>query len=172
MTLATHAVVGAAAASLFPEQAYLAFAAGFMSHLAIDALPHYDYGEFLHSFEKDPHHRLQTDMRFGKHFLHDLAIIGLDALIGFFLSFFVARILSIPWELALIGAGAGIYPDLIQFVYYKIRKTWLEVGLAPLQRFHIWIQDGIERPEWGWRKGFGLQALLVVAIVTVVLLVR
>ncbi len=172
MTLTTHAVVGAAVASFFPEQPYLAFAAGFMSHLAIDALPHYDYGEFLHSFEKDPHHRLQTDMRFGKHFLHDLRLIGADALLGFLLAFVVARILGISYEYALIGAGAGVYPDLIQFVYYKLRKTWLEVGLAPLQRFHVWIQDGVERPEWGWRKGFGLQALLAVGILIAVLLVR
>jgi hypothetical protein len=43
MTLTTHALLGAAAASLFPASPALAFAAGFASHFAADALPHWDY---------------------------------------------------------------------------------------------------------------------------------
>jgi hypothetical protein len=39
-----------------------------------------------------------------------------------------------------------------------------------LQRFHVWVQDGKERTYWGWRKGFGLQALLILGIVAIVAL--
>ena len=90
MTLTTHAVVGAAAASLFPEHPYLAFAAGFASHFAIDALPHWEYGHYLRSMQWDPAQGMHTDMRLGKDFVRDLAIIAGDALLGFVLTFVAA----------------------------------------------------------------------------------
>lgn len=172
MTLTTHALVGAAAASFFPEHAYWAFAAGFASHFAIDALPHYDYGEYLLSFTRDAHRPLRNTMSFGRSFWHDLSYIGADALLGFVLTFAAARVLGIPDWLALVGAGAGLYPDLLQFVYYKCRATRAEPGLRPLQLFHIWVQKGKERTYWGWKKGFALQALLVAAVFTVAVLAR
>lgn len=171
MTLTTHAVVGAAAASLFPEHPYLAFAAGFASHFAIDAIPHWDYGEYLRSMEWDPARRLHTDMRLNKDFLRDLAIIAGDALLGFVLTFVAAWLLKVSPEIALVGAGAALYPDLLQFVYYKIRTTRFEPILMYLQRFHMWLQEGKEREEWGWRKGLGTQALLVAAVFAVLLVV-
>ena len=161
MTLTTHALVGAAAASLFPAHPYAAFAAGFASHFAIDALPHWDYGEYLRSARWNLAKPLETDMKLGKDFLRDLAIIAADALLGFVLTFVAAKALRISPELALVGAGAGIYPDLLQFVYYKIRATRFEPALGYLQRFHLWLQEGKERTEWGWRKGLYLQLLLV-----------
>lgn len=171
MTLTTHALVGAAAASLFPEHPYLAFAAGFASHFAIDALPHYDYDEYLRSFKRDLISRLHTDMVLGKYFLRDLAIIGGDALLGFVLTFGAAKLLGISPELALVGAGAGLYPDLLQFVYYKIRTTHFGPALQYLQSFHIWVQKDNSRPGWGWQKGFAYQAVLV-AIIFIVLAYR
>jgi len=167
MTLTTHAVVGAAAASFFPEHPYLAFAAGFASHFAIDALPHWDYEEYLRSFSQKHSEPLSADMRMGNDFHRDLAIIASDALLGFVLTFVAAWVLKISPEIALIGAGAGIYPDLLQFVYFKIRKTTLEPMLHDLQTFHVWLQKGKEHPEWGWRKGLSLQALLVGTIVAI-----
>lgn len=167
MTLTTHAVVGAAAAGFFPEHPYLAFAAGFASHLAIDSLPHWDYGEYLRSMQKDASRRLHTDMVIGRAFWRDLSLIGADALVGFVLTFFVAWLLGIAPEIALVGAGAGLYPDLLQFVYYKTRRTRFEPVLAPLQRFHVWLQEGRERTEWGWRKGLAMQAMLMVMVLAV-----
>ena len=164
MTLTTHALVGAAAASLFPEHPYLAFAAGFASHFAIDALPHWDYGEYLRSMQYDPIQHLHTDMRLGKDFVRDLALIGADALLGFVLTFVAAWLLKISPEIALVGAGAGLYPDLLQFVYFKIKKTRFERSMARLQLFHAWVQEGKDRTQWGWQKGLGMQALLVLVI--------
>ena len=167
MTLTTHAVVGAAAASLFPEHPYLAFGAGFASHFAIDALPHWDYGHYLRSMQWDPAQGMHTDMRLGKDFVRDLAVIAGDALLGFVLTFVAAWILKVSPEIALVGAGAGIYPDLLQFVYYKIRKTRLEPMLHDLQTFHVWLQKGKEHAEWGWQKGLGMQTLLAGTIVAI-----
>jgi hypothetical protein len=43
MILSTHAIVGAALASLMPSHPIAAFAAGFASHFVIDSTPHWDY---------------------------------------------------------------------------------------------------------------------------------
>ena len=53
MTLATHAVVGAAAASLIPTHPFLGFIAGFVSHFAIDAIPHWEYSLASAKIDKD-----------------------------------------------------------------------------------------------------------------------
>lgn len=169
MTLTTHALVGVAAASLFPGHPYIAFAAGFASHFAIDTLPHWDYAEYLHSFHRDVANHLHSDMLLGKDFLRDFSIISADALLGFVLTFAVARLLKVSPEIALVGAGAGIYPDLLQFAYFKIRTTPLESALAYLQRFHQWLQKGRHRMDWSWRKGLGLQALLIAGVVIILL---
>lgn len=166
MMLATHALVGAAAASFFPEQPYLAFAAGFASHFLIDAIPHWDYGDtWLRSLERKGKDDHATDMRLGRDFWHDLAVIGSDALIGLGLAFFVAWLLRVPQEIALIGAGAGIYPDLLQFVYFKAQKHWLGHRVFwPLQRFHMWTQWW-ELKNLHPALGLGMQVLLMVVVV-------
>lgn len=160
MTLTTHALVGAAAAQLFPQQPYLAFAVGFASHFAIDALPHWDYRPA--SLEKDQENPLDTDMRLGKQFIFDLIRIGSDAILGVVLSviIFSFTIFHAPLPIVLIGAMAGILPDPLQFAYFKTRSIILE----PLQRFHIAVQKG-KSLYIKSLYGIGLQATLVLLIV-------
>ena len=160
MTLTTHALVGAAAASLFPAHPYIAFAAGFASHFAIDSIPHWDYVDYLRSVFKDEHDPLNKNMG-GEGLVHDLLIIGADALLGCLLAAVAAVLLRIPLPIALIGAGAGIYPDALQFVYYKVRTTRAEPALRYLQLFHQWIQEGKHRYYWSIYKGIGYQVALI-----------
>ncbi|KKW35846.1 hypothetical protein A2852_02615 [Candidatus Adlerbacteria bacterium RIFCSPHIGHO2_01_FULL_54_23] len=163
MTLTTHALVGTAAAALFPAQPYLAFSAAFASHFAIDAIPHWDYGKWLlRSIVEDKVNPLATDMIIGKDFMRDLIVIGADAALGVAASLFIFSfwLFAVPPEIVLIGVVAGILPDPLQFVYYKTRWFIFE----PLQRFHIWIQwkqlEDIPPPL-----GAGLQAALVAIVV-------
>lgn len=166
MTLTTHAIVGAAAASFFPQHPYAAFAAGVVSHLAIDALPHWDYR--LRSDQRLPGQKIEMDLRWGRDFIYDICAVSADALLGFVLTFAVAWILNIPLWLALIGAGAGLYPDLLSFAYMEARKFAPRLAWAyrPLQRFHAWVQ-------WWELKGdnaalgISLQAALVIAVVAI-----
>jgi len=171
MTLTTHALVGVVAASFFPEQPYLAFAAGVVSHFAIDALPHWDYKLWLRSLEEHADH-LHTDMRMGKDFWHDFAIIAADALVGFVLTFVVAWLLNMPLELALIGAGAGLYPDLLSFAYFKARHyaRWLANAYEPVQRFHKFVQWK-ELHHIHWTQGIGMQGALVAVVVALAALI-
>lgn len=160
MTLTTHALVGAAAASLFPTHPYAAFAAGFASHFAIDALPHWDYRPA--SLKKDKANPLNTDMVLGKRFFLDLLVIGSDAALGVALSviIFSYAFFHISPSIIFIGACAGLFPDALQFLYFKTRSKVLE----PLQRFHIWIQKG-KSLEVEPFYGIALQCALVLLVI-------
>ncbi len=159
MTLTTHAIVGAAVAQLFPQNPVLAFAAGFLSHFAIDSLPHWDYT--LLSLRENKENPLETDMDINKEFLLDIVRMGTDAFVGILLSILIfTGIFKIPFWIPVLGASAGLLPDFLQFVYFKTRLPIL----TPLQKFHIWIQKGKSlavRPV----VGIGLQAALIVALI-------
>jgi len=160
MTLTTHAIVGALAAQFFPQYPAAAFAAGFASHFVIDALPHWDYSLRSSREHADP---LQFDLEIGRDFVHDIVKIGFDAILGLFLSCVIAYLFDLSLILAVIGACAGIFPDALQFVYFK---THLKL-LRSLQRFHIWIQEGRQLHIAAW-KGISLQGALVIVLICVV----
>ncbi|MBX4191880.1 hypothetical protein KW798_00090 [Candidatus Parcubacteria bacterium] len=164
MTLTTHAIVGAAAAAVVPQHPVWAFVAGFVSHLAIDAIPHKDYGDLLSSFREDDEHPLNNDFVLNKNSISDLAWICFDGMLGL-----VASIAIFVWFfqisplIALIGAFAGEFPDALQFLYFKTHTKIL----LPLQKFHIWIQQ--KSPiNTTFSVALGLQCVLVLAVLGVV----
>jgi hypothetical protein len=143
MTLATHAVVGAAVAQLFPQHPIIAFSAAFLSHFLLDAIPHWDYK--ILSVYANPDIAMAQNNDFpgdsrstvmDRNFLLDLMRIGSDALLGLvavlvlvFLGFFPNL-----W-IVLLGAGAAILPDFLQFVYMRFPYQ----PIVALQNFHHWI---------------------------------
>lgn len=65
----------------------------------------------------------------------DLMKIGLDFLLGFALPFLFLKFLGVPLTYTIfLGAFAGMLPDGLQFLYWKIRRE----PLTSLQRFHHW----------------------------------
>lgn len=135
MTLATHAVVGIAVASLLPRHPLLGFIAAFISHFIVDAIPHGHYR--LSSRKRNLKNPLEDDMIIGRDFIFDLAKIGFDALTGLAISaIFIAgwqNWMFIPTLSA--GTVGGVLPDALQFAYWKIRRE----PLVALQKFHIWM---------------------------------
>ena len=130
MTLGTHAVAGALAAQLFPSHPVLGFAAGFVSHFAMDAIPHGHYK--LHSKNYKPDDRLGENMTVkSRAFLVDLFHAGIDAGAGIIIALIIFGVIS-PIQ-ALAGAVGGILPDLLQFVYFKTKFE----PFITLQKFHI-----------------------------------
>ena len=143
MTLATHAITGAAIASFIPAHPVAAFAAGFASHFIIDAIPHYDYPIYSDSIHpKKSAQRIQID----RAFLRDAFDFSLDAAAGILIS--VAAFASVPsFITVLAGAIGGILPDPLQFV----AKKWRHEPLRSLQRFHLWIHTKHRLRESGQR---------------------
>ncbi|MBI1960777.1 MAG: hypothetical protein HYS43_00660 [Candidatus Liptonbacteria bacterium] len=162
MTLATHAVVGAAAASFFPTSPVLAAGAAFASHFLIDAIPHGHYGP--RSLRKGAN-RLDDDMPFGKSFLIDLLLIGTDFTIGIAFVFFIFQNTFGGVMIPLIGALAGVLPDFLQFAYWKTRRE----PLTSFQRFHLWSHTKREMSR-NHAYAIGIESALIIASAAIVFL--
>ncbi len=134
MTLTTHAITGAALATLMPSHPVLGFCAGFGSHFLLDAIPHWDYPILSDSI----HPSKGGKLKFSRLLFLDGLRIGGDALLGLVLA---ALIFGYPYLLtpALIGAIGGITPDFLQFVYLRFPHP----ATSWLQRFHSWIHTRV-----------------------------
>lgn len=165
MTLTTHAVTGAALASLIPNQPMVGFAVGFLSHFILDAIPHWDYS--LGSMKKDKDNPLNDDMIINKDFVKDILKIGLDAALGLLLSYLIFGFyLKFSVLMILSGALGSMAPDALQFIYMK----WRHEPIVSLQRFHIWIHSKIRldnRPIIG----VGSQIMLILLVVWLIKLI-
>jgi hypothetical protein len=160
MILSTHAVLGGAIAGLFPSHPVLVAVAAFASHVAIDAIPHWDY--HLRTISLKPgaiNRRLIGDRRF----FQDLALIGFDAGAGLLIAIWL---FATPATIGVIvlGALAGMAPDPLRFVHTVFPNR----PLAGLQRFHKRIHT-----KWKltWPLGISSQALFAAAVSWVILTV-
>jgi hypothetical protein len=153
MILSTHAIVGGAIASLFPSHPALAAIAGFASHFAIDAIPHWDYPlRSISTGQGADNRRLKMD----RDLLLDLMLIGLDALAGLALAIWL---FATPATIGVImlGACAAILPDPLQFA----QSLYPHEPLNSLQRFHHWIHS---RRRLSWPIGASSQAAFAAAV--------
>ncbi|TYO64620.1 hypothetical protein FXV83_20695 [Bradyrhizobium hipponense] len=152
MILSTHAILGAAVASALPSHPVVAFVAGFASHFAIDAIPHWDYP--LKSISLGLAAR--NDGRLTADRLRDFAVIGFDALAGLFLAIAIFGT-EANWVAVVAGAVGGMLPDPLQFVHT------LSPGepLATLQRFHSWIHS---KRKLTWPLGVSSQIAFASAV--------
>jgi len=156
LTLTTHAIVGAAIASLLPAHPYLAISAAFASHFLLDAVPHWDYPIRSDSIKPT----VGAAIKYDGDLLADMLTIGGDAVLGMGLALLlVAR----PNNLGLVlcGAAAAILPDALQFAYMRFPHE----PLISLQRFHLWMhasRDLRGRPILGLTAQIGLVLLFLV----------
>ena len=138
MTLATHAVVGGAVASLFPNHPITAFLVGFFSHFVLDAIPHWDY-EILSAYanpEKAKEKTKNGSFKIDKNFLFDLLRTGSDAFLGLVLVFLIwYPIVGSQWKILLLGAIGGVFPDFLQLVYARFPHQ----PMSSLQKFHVFL---------------------------------
>jgi len=158
MILSTHAIVGGAIASLLPSHPVLAVAAGFASHFAIDAIPHWDYPLRSIATGKTADNR---KLKMSATLFRDLALIGFDACAGLVLALLLFATSTTAWVIAL-GAIAGMLPDPLQFVH----SVYPHEPLKSLQRFHSWIHS---KKKLQWQLGVSSQAGFA-ALVTVLAL--
>jgi hypothetical protein len=160
MILSTHAVVGAAIASLMPSHPIAAFAAGFASHFVIDSIPHWDYP--LKSISTGLSAR--NDGRINPARVRDLVVIGFDALVGLVLAI---GIFGTEASLVAVLAGAigGMLPDPLQFVYTLYPRE----PLATFQRFHGWMHS---KRKLGRLLGVSSQVAFASAVIGTAIAVR
>jgi hypothetical protein len=157
MILSTHAIVGGAIASLVPSDPVLAVAAGFASHFAIDAIPHWDYPLRSIAIGKAADNR---KLKISATLFRDLALIGFDACAGLALALLLFANSTTAWVVAL-GAIAGMLPDPLQFVH----SVYPYEPLKSLQRFHSWIHS---KKKLQWRLGVSSQAAFAILVTMLV----
>jgi hypothetical protein len=156
MILSTHAVVGAALATLMPQEPAMVFLAGVASHFAIDAVPHWDYPLRGISIRKDP----GTPLKLNRAFFRDVALIALDACFGLATAIYLFSHSAPVWIVAL-GALAAMLPDPLQFAH----RLFPHEPLRTLQRFHQWIHSD-RKLRWpiGVSSQIAFAALVIVAV--------
>ena len=154
MILSTHALVGAALANMFPAHPAAAFAVGFASHFALDAIPHADYP--IRSASVDP--KIGAPLRFDRALLQDAITIGADGLLGLMLAFLLFASTGNEWAI-LLGAFGAVLPDAFQFLHARFPRE----PLRTLQRLHRWAHTDVEMNE-RVVAAIASQVLLVVAI--------
>jgi hypothetical protein len=153
MILSTHAIVGGAIASLFPSHPVLVVAAGFTSHFAIDAIPHWDYPLQAISVRRAAGSRaVNLDRRLWV----DLTLIALDACAGLAIANWLFATPATSGAI-LLGAVAAMVPDPLQVVHALYPRE----PLKSLQRFHQWIHA---KRKLSWPLGASSQAVFAAAV--------
>lgn len=156
MVLTTHAIAGAAVASLNPSRPVSGFFAGFVFHFILDAIPHWEYR--IRSGFVDP--KIGSRFSIDRDFLVDILRIGSDFTLGVVLSF--TLFYSAEFALAVLaGILGGITPDALQFVYGRIKKG----PIIYLQKFHEWIHSPYLKLRSRPLLGIILQIAIISAVV-------
>jgi hypothetical protein len=153
MILSTHAIVGGAIASLFPSHPVLVVAAGYASHFAIDAIPHWDYPLQAISVRPAGESRaLNVNRRLWVH----LTLIALDACAGLAMAIWLFATPATSGAI-LLGALLAMVPDPLQLVHAWYPRE----PLKSLQRFHQWIHA---KRKLSWPLGASSQAVFAAAV--------
>ena len=153
MILSTHAIVGGAIASFMPSHPLLATVAGFTSHFAIDAIPHWDYPPRSIAVGKGADNRR---LRLSRSVLTDLTVIAVDACAGLALALWLFATPASVCVIAL-GAIAAMLPDPLQFAHSLFPRE----PLNTLQRFHAWVHA---RRKLAWKLGVSSQIAFAAAV--------
>ncbi|HLP44191.1 MAG TPA: hypothetical protein VK145_02830 [Candidatus Nanoarchaeia archaeon] len=131
MTLATHMVVGAAAAKVLSSHPVEAFVIGWISHYILDSVVHWDYPLSITGGQE--HAPLNIREASKKLIAYDVGKVLIDVILGAIMIYVLSKNFS-PDNVHLLVAGAlgATIPDFLQFLYgvFKVRI------LAILQDFH------------------------------------
>jgi len=132
MILTSHAVFGAAVASLVPDHPVEAFSLAFLSHFILDVIPHRDYD--LLSIEPGSCGKIQIIDTLIKKFrlIRDVLLVLFDGLFGVCLSFMFFFDPVHPW-IFFIGAVSSLIPDFLTFLYLIIKHK----PLVLFKKFHL-----------------------------------
>lgn len=155
MILATHAIVGAAIASLIPDHPGLAFASGMASHFAIDAIPHWDYP--LRALSIKPN--TGAALRLNWSLFQDLGLVMLDASVGLATGLWLYATPMAETSVVL-GALGAMLPDPLQLAHRLCPRE----PLRTLQRFHVWIHT---KRKLTWPIGIISQLTFIALVVLI-----
>lgn len=155
MILSTHAMVGAAIATLMPGHPALAFISGIASHYVIDAIPHWDYPLRSISFGSSS----GSAFTLSPWIFRDVGLIAFDACLGLAVALWLYAEPA-STDAVLLGALGGMLPDPLQLAH----KLFPREPLRTLQRFHVLMHS---KHKLDWPIGVASQLSFVGLVVAV-----
>lgn len=153
MIFTTHIIIGGAVGSVI-NNPYLSFVGGFISHHAVDAIPHLDPGSFT---------RLQPKKKFWK-VPSIVAIIFADVAIGSIAFYLLWRYSGYPVSM-LTGAIGAVISDIVDNgPWQDIIRKW-----TIFKRFHAFHEKYHRTvlPQQ-WLVGTLTQLILIIASVAII----
>jgi hypothetical protein len=167
MILSVHVIFGSAVASLVPTHPVLGFTLGFVSHFALDAIPHRDYK--LISLENSSGNRVSIidDLNKKFKFLRDVFLVSLDALIGICLSFLFFFNPLYP-VVFFFGIAGSLLPDFLTFVYIFIKHK----SLSLFYNLHVDFIHSKNILKVNQLAGVFLQFCTLIILLGIIILVR
>jgi hypothetical protein len=153
MILSTHAIVGAAVASLMPDHPALGFASGMATHFVIDAIPHWDYP--LRAISVKPN--TGSAVRMNWCLCRDLGLILTDACVGLAIALWLYATPAAEISV-LLGALGAMLPDPLQLAH----RLYPREPLRTLQRFHVWMHTS---QKLAWPIGVSSQLSFIALVV-------
>lgn len=158
MTLAVHALIGAAAGySIGVHNPAALLLTGVATHYLSDAIPHWDYQ--LLSFPSGEKSATRRWIFTSTPFPRDMARVALDGALGIALVLLITRPASVATAVPLLlAAFGGMTPDLLQGIYFTEYARFLK----PLQRFHDFYHTKI---KLGPYPAIGIPFQLAIALI-------
>lgn len=147
MILASHSVLGVAAAKLAPANPLLAFCLAFLSHFVGDAIPHWEY-----KLSKSVDPKYSEGMRLNRDFFVDSIKVWSDIFLGIALSYYIFP--GASFEVLSMGIIGGILPDIFQFLYGKIKVQPLII----FKKFH----DAVHSEKMDDKRWLGISMQVIV----------
>lgn len=152
MILASHSIIGVATARLVPTNPLLGFFLAFLSHFLADMIPHWEY-----KLSKSVDPKYSEGMRLNRDFFIDSMKVGSDILSGALLSYYI--FIDAPIEVVAMGVMGGVLPDIMQFLYGKIK-------IEPLIFFKK-LHDAIHSEKMDDKMLFGVITQIVTVFIVI-----
>ena len=155
MVLTPHAIVGATLTNIFPNHPILGFILAFLSHYALDLLPHNQYAYDTADFILPENESVRSIIKNAWKSLKILFLV-FDMAFAFILCllFFVRSEKSL--FLTFLGIMGGTLPDFITFFYHKCDNALLRF----IKKIHTEVQYHIDGHKFEIILGPMLQFLI------------
>lgn len=165
MLFSTHAIVGAAVGIMAQDPVW-GFAAGFISHHVLDALPHFDQGSFYIEKSAAPYLRRGAGVPHHNFSRRDWIILFADWIVsGTVFIFLLMTLRAGPAEYIIAGALGGLSPDIIDSSPLWSKKLRAKIrAVLEYHRFHSYFHWTVAR------KNMPLGLITQIFLVTVSLL--
>ena len=158
MMLASHTIIGTAAASLVTGNPMLSFGLALASHYLSDSIPHWEYKIISKSLHPNFCEKI---LWHDKKVCLDVLKLGTDFTLGIIISIVIFKFsLGVDWTTVTVGILGGVLPDIFLFGYSKCRKRPFIIS-ERIHRFFHSKNDWSEKPV----RGVAVQLALVLLVI-------